>query len=146
MRKIIKLCVFLAFISCGNADIAKIQTIAVDTGGDVGVLLSEIADEIRATELELTDESLIGRVQRVLLCNDYIIVLEGAESKVILFDKTGRFIRRIGSTGQGPEELLYSICPKTHNNLLYRKIFRSSIDEYFCRQIRNFDIKCLPLC
>jgi hypothetical protein len=43
----------------------------------------------------------------VLYLKDYIIVSEGKQEKILLFYKTGKFIRMIGGKGQGPDEYLY---------------------------------------
>jgi hypothetical protein len=87
--------------------LGELQTIFVDVEQENPVALSDISDEVKAIELELTNESLIGWVMKVLRCDEYIIVLEGQESKILLFDNNGKFVRRIGARGQGPEEYIY---------------------------------------
>jgi hypothetical protein len=93
-------------ISCNNKENSGLTVIPVDIDQDKSLPLSEIADDIKQIELELTDESLIGRVRKVLLCGDYYAVLTnyGSENRILLFDATGKYIRQIGSTGQGPGE------------------------------------------
>ncbi|GHT65134.1 hypothetical protein AGMMS50239_24220 [Bacteroidia bacterium] len=67
--------------------------------------LSEVADEIIAIDLEMTDESLMrGGAGKVFYLKDYIILAE--YHQILLFDKTGKFIRAIGRKGQGPEEYM----------------------------------------
>ena len=61
-----------------------------------------------AIELELTDESLINpnRIQRIILEDNIIIVVEAGpgEGKILVFNTDGKFLRSIGSRGQGPGE------------------------------------------
>ena len=68
------------------------------------LLLSKITDEIKSIELELTDESMLNsdHLDHVLLFDDNIIISDG--EKIFLFDMEGKFIRTIGSKGQGPGE------------------------------------------
>ena len=82
--------------------------IPVDIDQNYSLPLSEIAEEITAIELELTDESLINpeAIQRILVSEDHIIVISGrlGLATIHVFNKDGKFIRSIGSIGQGPGE------------------------------------------
>ena len=68
--------------------------------------LSEIAETITAIELELTDESLINqqRIQRIIQSNDLIFIAQSAN--ILVFKNNGKFVRSIGSIGQGPGEYI----------------------------------------
>ncbi|MDR0835377.1 MAG: 6-bladed beta-propeller, partial [Tannerella sp.] len=108
INKLTAICLFVLCISCNKqTSDSTIPIIPVDVEANDQCPLSEVADEIKAIELEMTDESIIGWVKRVLYLKDYIIVSEGKQEKILLFDKTGKFIRVIGNKGQGPEEYLY---------------------------------------
>jgi hypothetical protein len=99
--KFIFLLCFIVF-SCKNSERTELQVIPVDVDRDISLNLSEIADNIKSINLELTDQSLIKRIIKVLDCKEYIII---AERKAIMqFTNEGNFIRRIGTTGQGPGE------------------------------------------
>lgn len=66
---------------------------------------SEVFDSIRFVRLETTDSSLIGRIKKIVATNDYFFILDASTAKtVFVFDKTGKFLNRIGTNGNGPEE------------------------------------------
>ena len=53
--------------------------------------------------LEDTDESLLGRVDKIEFLDNYLCVLEKRRG-LFLFDKQGKFVRKIGNKGNGPGE------------------------------------------
>ena len=80
-------------------------TIPVDLSENKPTKLSEITEDIKKISLEFTDESIIGRIEKVIYQNDHLIVLDGSsDNKVLIFDSKGKFIRKIGRKGQGPGE------------------------------------------
>ena len=114
------MCVLLC--SCNReAQKGELLEIAVDIDQDFSLPLSDIADEIIAIVPELTDESLVNpdRIQCVLLSEDYVIIAE--LDKILVFEKDGKFVRAIGSIGQGPGEFIgvYDIALDKNNKYLY---------------------------
>jgi hypothetical protein len=73
------------------------------------MLLSEVAEDITFIPLETTDECLIGFIESIHFSKNYnyIVIIGSEPNQILLFDKTGKFIRKIGSKGQGPGEYLY---------------------------------------
>jgi hypothetical protein len=114
----------------------------VDVKQDSPVALSDISDEVKAIELELTDESLIGWVTKVSRCDEYIIVLEGHESKILLFDNNGKFVRRIGARGQGPEEYLY--CQDITVDDKNRHLYIADYNRIMCYDYEGNFIEKIP--
>ena len=99
-------CLLYACSQTKQGDLLEIQ---VDTNQDISLPLSEIAAEITAIELEMTDESLINpdNIVRFIITENNIIVTEmnlSGSSKVLVFKKDGKFVRSVGSRGQGPGE------------------------------------------
>ena len=70
--------------------------------------LSEIAETVDVIELETNDISLIRSVLRVNILENHYIVYDGTPG-VLIFDRLGNFVRRIGKKGQGPGELTGAI-------------------------------------
>ena len=114
-------CCCSLFISCDTSQKSELITIPVSSAEITELPLSKIADKVESIELEVTDNSLIRnqRIVRVLYTKEYIIV--GETGTVMLFDKTGKFIRKIGSTGQGPGEYtsIYDLTVDDKNELLF---------------------------
>jgi hypothetical protein len=70
------------------------------------MLLSEVAEDITFIPLETSDECLIGDIRSIRFSNDYLVIIDSETDQILLFSKTGRFIRKIGRKGQGPDEYL----------------------------------------
>ena len=66
--------------------------------------LSEIAKNIHYVKLENSEASQIGRVHRLKMSGDYLMVQDGNSDKLLIFDKNGKFIQKIGREGKGPGE------------------------------------------
>ncbi len=123
MRTFYYLTYFILLIACHQEKETGFTVITVDVKQDHPVALSEIADEIKTIDLELTDQSMIGKLyfgERVLLMEDYIVIKDGLHM-VYLFDCNGKFIRTIGSKGQGPGEYTHvsDIAVDERNQFIY---------------------------
>jgi hypothetical protein len=71
---------------------------------DNKITLAEIADDINYTPL---DNSIpLGKIRRLRIANNYIY-LSTMDAGIMQFDRNGKFIRKIGNRGRGPEEYLY---------------------------------------
>jgi len=97
----------LLLFSCGKTKQKDLLEIPVDFNQNSPVFLSEIAENVTSIKFELTDESIINpeRIKRIVISEKYIFV--GCIDKILLFNKHGKFIRCIGSKGQGPGEYRY---------------------------------------
>ena len=132
--------VILLLNSCATKENGSsgLQEIPVNVDQYASLNLSEIADEIKAIDLELTDSSLIKRIKKVLICDEYIIAAE--REKIFQFDSNGKFIRQIGFMGQGPGEFNYivDITVDTQNKNLYvidgSKIIKFDIEGNFIKE------------
>ncbi len=66
---------------------------------------NDIFCEFEYISLETTQQSLLGSVDRLIVYDDKLFVLDKAYSnKIFVFTKDGEFIRTIGKVGKGPEE------------------------------------------
>ena len=102
----IKIIAFL-LLSCSETKQGDLLEIPVDIDQNSLMPLSEIAEEITAVELELTDESLISSdyIQNIIVSENEVFIAR--MDKIYIFNKEGKFIRTIGSSGQGPGEYTY---------------------------------------
>jgi len=95
----------LLILSCSQAQQSELPEFFVDTKQDSSLPLSEIAAEITAIELELTDKSMINpdAIARIIIAENNIIVADRLRG-VFVFNKDGKFVQSIGSRGHGPGE------------------------------------------
>lgn len=110
LRFVVLNCLVLLF-SCHGGKREETISFLIEREGFEQLPLSEIAEDIQAIELEVTDSSLIGNWRegsKIFPLDEYIVYAEGsrAKSQLLLFDKKGKFIRTIGKKGQGPGEYL----------------------------------------
>jgi hypothetical protein len=65
-----------------------------------------LTEDLRLGEGEAAGDSAFAAVASVLVdAEENIIVLDPKDMGLKIFDKTGRFLRRFGNKGQGPEEI-----------------------------------------
>ena len=142
-RSLILVVVIICMTACqSQPESGDLTIVPVDITEDKPMKLSEIAGDIKKISLELTDESLIGFVKKVIYQNDLLIVLDNSnDTKIIIFDAEGKFIRQIGSKGQGPGEYsgIYDIAFDCSENIIYiatyeRKILCFNTDGVFINE------------
>lgn len=77
------------------------------------MMLSEIATDVRYIPIETREDCLFGKGFDIRYMEDGIFAVSG--ESYFRFDKDGKFLNKIGSKGQGPEEytmgLFYFIDP-----------------------------------
>ena len=65
----------------------------------------DIFEKIEIIPLETTDNSLIGgEAGNLDFYNDHYYILDGRTESFFCFDEHGKFVRKIGNRGQGPQE------------------------------------------
>jgi hypothetical protein len=71
------------------------------------VSLSEFCSDVAYIVFETTEQNLIGEVKKILIFNGLIYLLEetGTQSRILLFNTKGDFVKQIGNLGKGPGEL-----------------------------------------
>jgi hypothetical protein len=90
-----------------NTDLEIIDIVAGISKSTEEMYLSEVAEDIDFVPLETTDECVIGREPKLFFSDKYILVYDGQQKAIFLFDKNGKYLRKIGNRGQGPGEYLY---------------------------------------
>jgi hypothetical protein len=120
------------FYSCGQKKTVEtaeskepaLYTIDLDSIKTVdSIKMSSIFGKARAIILEETDYSLIGRISKFQVFDNYIFVLDSnVAKKLFVFDKkNGKYLRQIGSFGQGPGEYIEirDFCLDVANREIY---------------------------
>lgn len=81
----------------------SLQIIRIDT--TQFITASDIITDINFVRLESSAQNFIGRIDQILFVDERIIVLDRFKAQgVFVFDKTGKFLHRIGQLGKGPNE------------------------------------------
>jgi len=96
------------------------------------------------TTLETTEESIIGENPRLIIYNDYYYIFSISTKKVLIFDKSGKFIRPVGLIGRGPEEYAnaddFCVDKKSNNieilSFQEQKIVKYAFDGTFISYIK----------
>ena len=111
----------------------KLQTSFYDNVSEYGIL-----------QLETTEESLLSNILKIRVYNDRIFILSGlSDSRLLAFDKDGKFITEVGRRGRGPAEYVklhnFEIDPTGGELLLLdkagKKILIHGLDGAFRREV-----------
>ena len=69
--------------------------------------ISNYFKNVRAIALENNKNALIGRINKLIVFDEYLFILDSSISKgLFVFNKEGVFIRKIGNVGGGPGEYI----------------------------------------
>ena len=134
----ISTCISLLLSACGGG--------STQTQGEVAIIdletafqnpqelsLTELGEKMTYVPLETTDESLVklGSSSKMIVTDQYIFVGETG-APLLAFDRgTGKFLRKIGSVGQGPGEYSGSTDVEVDDEAK-RIYFRASPTQYHC--------------
>ena len=101
----------------------KNEFILIDEKESVGektMKLSDLIDDYRIIKFENSD-SAIFRVRKPVVSKNYVAFIQGNSQPVVLFDKNGKFICKVGNIGQGPGEysMAYDALIDEQRNKIY---------------------------
>lgn len=85
-----------------------------------GFNYSKLVDTIEYIQLETTNNSLIGQIDKVILSKDFIFILDSySTGSIYKFSRNGEFIQLISRNGKGPGEYIVPIDITITKNSLY---------------------------
>ncbi|MCM0324725.1 6-bladed beta-propeller [Bacteroides fragilis] len=110
--KCILLLLTIALLGCSSnkkqEPISKSGVPVINLSEDVStvpsLLLSESAEKLEIVSLEMTDQSMLGEIRRIQVTDHNIWIDHGREFYIYRFSRSGKFLNKIGSIGQGPGE------------------------------------------
>ena len=119
-----KLIIFLAVIIPTNILVLLYQhdSYIIDIKKNIGNIkpmnVSDIGEDMLFIPLETTGDAMIREIKKVCIHNSYIFVC--ADSRILQFDRNGKFIKQIGTNGRGPEEYTFisDFCVDAYNDKL----------------------------
>lgn len=100
----------LFLFSCGKGTVdipvsERLETIEVEIAGK-NYLSSDLFLDCQIVELETTKDSYLASIGRVYRDGEYLYILDDRLHSVLLFDTTGRFVRKLHESGRGPGEYI----------------------------------------
>ncbi len=158
------LILFLLFFSCSNKQATKqsqeenVQPeksfYTIDLSKDFSgsenqtLLLSDIVEDVEYVKLETTDDCLVveNSYARIFATDEDLYILNKYKDyKLFRFDrKTGKFISRIGSIGQGPKEMINPCFVFAKDSLVY--VTSTSTDKVYVYTNENQFVRSVPFC
>lgn len=69
------------------------------------LLLSDIVKDVEYVKLETQDNILVGDIKQLKRTEKFVFIYSRNQRHVMMFDTSGKFIRKIGRVGQGPGEI-----------------------------------------
>jgi hypothetical protein len=91
------------FISC-KTEVNQSESIVLsDVSGQIKI--DEVFENFEYIPLETSDESIFGRINKLILYNHQFFILDNAKmKKVFVFNDDGSYSHTIGIVGKGPGE------------------------------------------
>ncbi len=82
-------------------------TVEIDINSSERLDFEKNFDSVQYIPLETNKDVLIGEITKMYLDNEHIIIFDQKAMSIFLFGIDGKFIRKIGKKGEGPDEYLY---------------------------------------
>ena len=104
-----------------------------------------ILDSVVYIPLETKDSCLIGDIGKVFMTDSNIIIYDSKQVEILLFDKTGKFVKKIGRKGRAPGEYLFfnEVIFDYNTKLIYaaerylNQVYVYNLDGELLKQIRS---------
>ncbi|UCS95070.1 6-bladed beta-propeller [Echinicola marina] len=123
-------------LACSSSESTELASIYIPKKGDPNISLKDIAQSLETVKLETTEESFLSMVQDVKFSKEKYFVVDMA-GKILVFNKEGKFLYRLGKSGNGPGEYRHvsSIAINGKAEMVYiasgRKLLEYSFDNTF---------------
>lgn len=98
-----------------------------------GFPIEEAFSDVQLIPLETNDSCLIGNIRLFKESSQYLFVCDNDNNGILQFASTGKFVRRIGKQGKGPEEFsAYDFDLDDRGKIIY-------IYDYFQQKMVKYD-------
>ena len=135
-------------VSLNNEDKTKVLTISLK---DKDVIETLSADSIFSTvkyiPLETNQEVLINTIDKVIISN-FIYILDTRQNELFIFDLSGKFLKKLNHTGNGPGEYITIDDFQIENDIIYildgysQSMFTYNSDLEFVEKIKFSESYC----
>ena len=163
MNKLINVIILVLFSSCsGKQTTQQVQEenksqeksfYTIDLSKDFSgsdnqtLLLSDIVEDVEYVKLETTDDCLVASSVSIFATDEDIYVLNKnyTNEELFRFDrKTGKFVSRIGSIGQGPKEMIKPCFVFAKDSLVY--VSSNMSNKIYVYTNENQFVRSVPFC
>ncbi len=107
----VKIYFFILLIVCDNftllSQVPEVINVESGMNNPGHLVLSDIAYDIQYIPLETNEYNLIGNVNKIKFNGKYFFVQDANPPSLHVFDQKGKYIRKIGKHGRGPNEYNY---------------------------------------
>lgn len=148
MNKLRIFVIFLCF-SCSHNESNNVVSFDMDIDISRIVNPKTIIDSIGIIRLETNEESLIGKINKIIVSNDVIYVFDSKRQAILFFDIDGKYLNQIHRVGKGPGEYIRigDFCLNNERNEIIlltdgRKLVFYSLDGGFLRTKRLHRAVC----
>ena len=100
-----------------DEDIKTIVVSAQDINNEI--LLSNYVESIEEINLETTDQSIIGGIEKVILYEDALFIFDKKGKSILKFFKNGKLISKLAAVGKGPGEYFQPFDFDIHQGSIY---------------------------
>ena len=69
------------------------------------LLLSDIVKDVEYVKLETQDNILVGSINQLKRTEKFVFIYSWHQNHVMMFDTSGKFIRKINKKAEGPENI-----------------------------------------
>ncbi|MDR2919119.1 MAG: 6-bladed beta-propeller [Tannerella sp.] len=120
----------VTLVSCSNKENREtVSGILVDLSQPREIELYDLFEKVEVIIPELKDSAYIKEINRVFFTDQMICIYDHFYlGRVLLFDNSGKFIRQIGTLGEGPDE--YSDIADVRINIDSKTIWLLSAIDY----------------
>jgi len=102
---------FILLIVCDNftllSQVPEVINVESGMNNPGHLVLSDIAYDVQYIPLETNEYNLIGNVNKIKFNGKYFFVQDANPPSLHVFDQKGKYIRKIGKHGRGPNEYNY---------------------------------------
>lgn len=102
----ITLSVVISFVwACKEKDLSQELIPINPLHAEESINLSEFVDSVYYIKLETTNQCMISeRINRIIIKEKYIYVVDVAQAVLFMFDKQGKFVSKLEKRGDGPDQ------------------------------------------
>jgi hypothetical protein len=133
--------VFVIVLSCTEGKMQKISNpdlhvIDIDASELlIDMKTSQLFKKVTPIILEVTPNSLLKGILKLCVMNDLLIIMDINHTSILVFNRDGKFLHKIGGHGQGPGEYtdISDFCVDTVSKTIY-------LSDFNTKKIHHYDL------